>query len=560
MEPLGQLIWFGPAKGIHKQLADLSRQVVGIRTRPLAVEQISDISPDLGVVTGGRFIASSDSDPLEITDSDTEGGAPTVSGSGVVIDGDGIPVGDTGDVGHIIGYNGGAATVWISAVDGSEYAASGALVINSDGVAFTGLNYLLDFTATNSGETRTGHFGMVIGPDGSTPALAILFDGESGGSELVTNGGAEDGDLTGWTDSSTFFAVNSSKIHSGSHNFYNDGTSGATETLTGSRMTPISVGSVYAASLWLATRLTATTTLDVYIKWYDATSGGSLIKTDTVLSMASVIGDGAYHQYSSQLIAPSGAQSAEFVFSTKSFNTPYFDDFSFAKVAVSTRQLAFQPDPTINNGGWGYQELTSAPVNPLSGYLLTYGSSKHNARLLNSLGQDDILYKGDVSNYALIATGATTQQTIYSRTIKANCMGSNGGFTVRGAIALGNGAGGGGRSLAPLEFNLGGTTIFTFTPSGTGSTANRFVVYEFILSIRNSGATNSQICTLALLEQGNIASGTGTVALGTVRHGLNATTTIDTTADITFSIYGTPSNTGTTLYREYVEMTGPYYA
>lgn len=109
--------------------------------------------------------------------------------------------------------------------DGGLTALGGNLIVDSTGLSIYGLNLAQYFQATNDGETRRSYLGMYL-PQGQTvPVFSIILTGDVG-TNLLTNGDAETGDLTGWTDSDGVWSASTLSPYEGSYSFFHDGTLG----------------------------------------------------------------------------------------------------------------------------------------------------------------------------------------------------------------------------------------------------------------------------------------------------------------------------------------------
>lgn len=111
-------------------------------------------------------------------------------------------------------------------------------------------------------------------------------------------------------------------------------------------------------------------------------------------------------------------------------------------------------------------------------------------------------------------SGNVAENTIWSKVIRANTLGANGGFRVRAGMQ--DVAQGG--VPTNIRFKLGGVTFFT-----TAIAAVSNMIWDFVVCNRN--ATNSQVWEGIAFN----------VSAGTVAY-VNAGTAVDTTADTTFSV------------------------
>lgn len=113
--------------------------------------------------------------------------------------------------------------------------ANGAATITDDGFTMTGLNYAVKQYANNiSGSNlRYGWLEMFQPAGGNIPAWGMTYSNTD--TALVTNGDAETGNLTGWTDSGSCFSVTTSAAHYGSYGFKCKNLTSGSQTLTSDR-------------------------------------------------------------------------------------------------------------------------------------------------------------------------------------------------------------------------------------------------------------------------------------------------------------------------------------
>ena len=151
---------------------------------------------------------------------------------------------------HFVGFNdNGEAQFWVNAEEGSLDYAAGAGKLNRLGILMTGLNFVIQQTATNeAGENqRVGRLEMFVPPGSDVPAWGVTFSDSA--ESLVRNGDFEDGDLTGWNTSDTdYFEVIADAKLDGSFGLHVKDVESGTKTLTSNRF-PVNAGKPYRISL-----------------------------------------------------------------------------------------------------------------------------------------------------------------------------------------------------------------------------------------------------------------------------------------------------------------------
>lgn len=191
-------------------IEELAARVAKLEMRETVVRELSELTPDAGLIEAGEIRVHSDyNDPRE----------PGEGFSGVRILGTfEYPVG-SGNYFAIVGVNNDVLTFGLSAETGEAVFLSGNAVINQDGI--TGnelLKWMIRQVATYSTNTRTGKLGMAL-PEGATVPVWQLSLESPAGAEMMVNGGFEDGDFTGWdktTEIQGAWEIEESVIHAGS--------------------------------------------------------------------------------------------------------------------------------------------------------------------------------------------------------------------------------------------------------------------------------------------------------------------------------------------------------
>lgn len=355
---------------VLRKLEELENLVQMLINRPIAptqiitVEGLSDISNGLGTITSGEFRVGNSHDP-------------GYGYSGVRMVGQGAEYNN--ETFHLVGVENDALQFGLKATNGKAIFAGGDGTIDEDGIKLNRLGYALSHLASAIDGTtpRYGRFEMYI-PEGDTiPALRLSFFDATESTELVTNGGLETGDFTGWSNTVTSpdtltvsTASPHTDIYSALGNIYQGGASPSARTVimessSGMSVTP---GSKYALNLYQKFVITGsviaphktTNTVTVRIYWYD--SGGSPLSYNTVFTNAYYYPGAAYSLVSGVIEAPAGAATAKIWiqnYQTANFTDSaewgrclwYIDDFSFQEVGVY-RSLTFSPDLDYSEGLW----------------------------------------------------------------------------------------------------------------------------------------------------------------------------------------------------------------
>lgn len=306
-------------------IRDIQAKLQQMDQREVAFNALDEITSDLGDQRAGRFLAlESGSEP---TDLDANGSFISAAGEqfgdylmkiGVVKDGQ-VQFGFGPDAGVFSGGKG---------------------VINSLGILMDGLNFLLRQTATNEGIGRIGKLSMLL-PDGEkVPAYALEYS-STPGTELLTNGGAESGDLTGWN---IFSEVNGTwqVIDTGAYEgvYCFAFVPSAADSQGWLNSDPVSVTELksYLISGRCAINGLAVSTRSVIIAWLN--SGGTILRTDTMVPES--YGGAGWVYFEKVTTAPAGAVNARVTFKAACANPEVdtslgFDSFSISEAGVSTR-------------------------------------------------------------------------------------------------------------------------------------------------------------------------------------------------------------------------------
>jgi len=247
-------------KEIKRKVEDLPAEI-RIAANQINVTTLNEISESLGLIRAGE---------LRVGTKDEPGKGFT----GVRIRYPAMTY--EGDTWHLVGVNNDVLQVGLSAEDGKLYAAGGKLIVDQDAMTLEGLLYAMTHEATVGANTRSAWLGMWTPSGASSPTWGIIFSGGTTGSNLVTNGGAELGSLTNWTQSGTAYSASTTSPNAGTYCFKCDAITSGTETLTSDRIA-VAAGTKYDISCYTkdtipetATNITATSITDVYLYQADA--------------------------------------------------------------------------------------------------------------------------------------------------------------------------------------------------------------------------------------------------------------------------------------------------
>lgn len=308
--------------------------------------------------------------------------------------------------------------------DGTITAANGALVMNALGIVRTGITYFDRWDATDGSNNRRLEIATALLSGTTLAATITWYDSATGtnlqtdgdieagdlgkftsatdggawsadtgfpadgtyaaklnttayntGSELQTNGDFETSDFTGWTTAGTgTWLVNTTNPRNGTYSARLSTSASQTGTLTtnlgGTPRMAVTALKYYIFSVYSQRDLGtgAYSTLTMAIKWYTATSGGSLISTTT---NNFTFADGSYTTNTFAVLAPATAAGAEIVITANrtaaaSADLLRFDDISF--------KLAQGGSLTTNLGGTPRMAVTAG-----NSYFLSYDVAVDNS-------------------------------------------------------------------------------------------------------------------------------------------------------------------------------------
>ncbi len=222
--------------------------------------------------------------------------------------------------------------------------------IGAGGISLNGLQALLKFYAEYMGEPRWAQIGMGIAQGFNWPVFSALFTGPPG-DPLETNGDAETGDLTGWTDDESAWSAYADDFYAGARCFRHDPENDGCPGDLRQEITGLSANTLYA--LTFASKI-ASGILSPYCALVWKTAASAIISTDIMQGN----GSSSWVVNTQVFRSPATADRVELVFYPGDpFNDARLDDIHLSLQAVS-RQLGFFPDLTYLGGALVMEEIT----------------------------------------------------------------------------------------------------------------------------------------------------------------------------------------------------------
>ncbi len=304
---------------------DMQAKIQALELKETTCDSLDEISNDMGDQRAGRFLAlETGSEP---TDADACGSF--MSALSILFGEYQIKIGIVKN--GMVQFGFGEESGVFSAGDG---------IIDAEGIKLFGLNYVIKMIGEYLGETRYGKLMMKMPENGDKPVVMLEFSSPAE-TELLTNGGAEDGDFTGWpisTENNGAWSV-ADFAATGDHSFSFQYTSG------GYPASGQLVSDIIAVTGGLKYTIAGKTALSeipytghaptrkAIIKWLDASD--VLLRTDTLFNLTD--SNPSWRSFETVFTAPATATQmyVTFVLTLVYEAIDYFDDFSVAESSIS---------------------------------------------------------------------------------------------------------------------------------------------------------------------------------------------------------------------------------
>jgi hypothetical protein len=324
-------------------------------------ESLDEMAPEIGQLA------------LNATD---ENGVPVVIISAINL------LNEYGVDAHFIGFDPetGVAQVWINAATGKITAGAGSATMGADGIVVNGLDRLLKFVATNSGNTGTGYIRMRVHTGSGKPVLSISTEETMTITNLVPDNSFESGAFSPDWSAHADFSVVQAPTPSGV----------SLAPYDGSKMVEFDANSLTGRSLNIASRLAVTEGLQyiasarwasngvgsagsqlacqLKLEWYDAASGGNLLRTD-LADMGLSSGVVAWRELAGSTNAPVGATHVSiilFVDAQVVGDYAWIDDVQFYEY-VPIAEMLFSQDAILRGGPLLHDPIGYEPDVPSAG-------------------------------------------------------------------------------------------------------------------------------------------------------------------------------------------------
>lgn len=321
------------------KVRNLERRLIALERRNVRFNNLEEVTNNLGLQLAGEFRSGNGVEP----------------GNGFTGGRFGYPGFEySGGKWFLAGVNNDALMVGLDQESGALLAANGALTIDQSGINLTGIRYALRHYAEDGdgNNPRYGRFEMIY-PEGKTvPALAISFqDGISGTEKAGTNRGFEQGDFSQWVKNYELngsWLLNTDRPAAGNYcaGFYITTSSYNHKGQLNSGRIAITGGKWYTLNFYERQLMTGKRT--VRMQWYNATSGGYMLRVDQVETKTEI--SETWQLVSRTFQAPAGALGCEIwievldeSYGMEAGFMAEFDEFSVLERDL-LRSITFEPD------------------------------------------------------------------------------------------------------------------------------------------------------------------------------------------------------------------------
>jgi hypothetical protein len=340
--------------------ADNQKAVNTLAQQETAFNALDEVTNDLGDVRAGRFIAlTSGDDP---TDPNATG--VFMSAEGETISNQNVNIG---------GLSSGALEFGLDATTGKALFAGGSMTMDTDGITVHGTEYSVLHTDLNGSTGYVDTAELTLSPQSGHDDFDINYTELSPShGNLITNGDAETGNLTGWTATSTktSWGVTTTNPYEGVYSFQmtvvptnpllDEAYNTCIGQLTSNRFA-VTAGSYYQAEAYIRMS-TPYPSVTVVIEWFTALVGGSSLGTQNVETYLTV--PRPWTHVLGTYLAPTGANAATIYFyclgnyiggDTQQGSVIAIDAVSvrnpntFAQIKMSQSGVNIMPSLTVNS-------------------------------------------------------------------------------------------------------------------------------------------------------------------------------------------------------------------
>ncbi len=355
-------------RNLAKKVRELEQRLAALEQRPVEADTLDQFTNDLGTIRQGELLSAESGQPDDGNYTGLfwshQGYIFTINGSPYLL--------------NLGGMNLGNIQFGLSATNGAGIFAGGDGIINSDGINLNGVRYALRHYATdiNGANPRFGRFEMLYENGKSIPSLALTYMDGATSTNIVSNGGFESGDLTGWTPTHAgYWSILTTDVYSGTYQATCTQTVGANasvwEYLDSGRfaITASSLYKIEFASKGFINAFSDVSEAVMSVIWYDDPTAGNILRADLLWGSA----NNAWLFKSSNLTSPIGAASVkvEIWLYFNNFNclSPLSISLEIDAISISgitfQRKILFGPEPEIDNG------LTTTKIVGATKYLWT---------------------------------------------------------------------------------------------------------------------------------------------------------------------------------------------